>query len=177
MNKDISRIIDRLNKKKADLETTTVTKMRKLLVELHAIGCDVAKARFREVEAEHIVVDEEPIWEGNTVILKASGEDILFIEFGTGVTYTPTQYGEQYGFGPATYSRQNAHFLEHGDWWVYEGEKNPWSWQATRTLKDGTTKERPGKWMTKGAPAADAMYEASKEMRFKVSLLLEKYFK
>lgn len=47
-------------------------------------------------------VDIEPRGE-NCWSVVASGQDVLFIEFGTGITYSGVQHPESNGYGPGTY--------------------------------------------------------------------------
>ena len=90
-----------------------------------------------------------------TLVLTASGEDVLFVEFGTGVlnfsntypTDTPDAARNAREFYGASYSEKNAGWLvppavyKYGGWWPYGG-----------------------KWVS-GNPPAKAMYEAGKRMR------------
>ena len=55
----------------------------------------------------------------NTFAIVASGETILILEFGAGVTYG---YGhplaEQYGMGPGTYPDSKGHWDDPKGWWL-----------------------------------------------------------
>jgi len=61
--------------------------------------------------------------------LVASGADVLFIEFGTGIVYPPAPNAGEFGFGPRTWSDTHAGQIEAdlerggaGGWW-YRKEK------------------------------------------------------
>lgn len=80
----------------------------------------------------------------------ASGEAVMFIEYGAGIAYEHTsEFGGQ-SFGPASWSASHARWLvdprlsQFGGEWPVPGRKNYW---------------------TKGNPSANVMYESSKELR------------
>lgn len=52
--------------------------------------------------------------------LVASGEDVLFIEFGTGIVYPPAPNAGEFGFGPRTWSDTHAQRIANskdGSWY------------------------------------------------------------
>lgn len=61
-------------------------------------------------------VTVEPRGEGAYAVI-ASGEEVLFVEFGAGVTYG---YGhpEAQGFGPGTYPSDKGHWDDPNGWWI-----------------------------------------------------------
>ena len=69
--------------------------VRQFLEELAAIGIQDAAANFSEAEYDgtnDVKVDPEPQWvDDHTLRIRAKGESILFIEFGTGV-YNPVKH-------------------------------------------------------------------------------------
>lgn len=92
----------------------------------------------------------------------ASGETVLFIEFGTGVanpeliepsglTYIHGTYGQHKGLNP--------------DGWIYVGEQG----NAGQPIADGVYK-------TQGNPPARAMYDASKDMREEIARVFREEF-
>lgn len=72
--------------------------------------------------------------------VKADGESVLFIEFGSGVTYG---YGhpDPQGYGPGTYPSDKGHWNDPNGWYYAHGKK------------------------TFGNPPAAAMYQAEQEIR------------
>lgn len=93
----------------------------------------------------------------------ASGETVLFIEFGTGVanpelvepsglTYIHGTYGKLKGLNP--------------NGWIYVGEQG----NAGQPIADGVYK-------TKGNPPARAMYDASKDMRAEITRIFREEFR
>lgn len=99
-----------------------------------------------------------PYWEGDTMILKAEGDAVAFIEFGTGTNYY--DYPD-----PSVYTKLGMD--QHGDYgkghgsqvrWWYKGE--PGSNGRPKRHKDGTYDTvYSTSW---GDPPARAMYDASK---------------
>ena len=104
--------------KKSDKKLDLVCK------KLAEIARDEAQRRF-DRGAEHgnggVQVSIMPIENGYKVI--AQGEDVYFIEFGTGIFANPNGYDTTVPVYPGSYSEQNAQkFSEYGYWW-YGGEK------------------------------------------------------
>lgn len=56
--------------------------------------------------------------------LVASGSDILFMEFGTGIVYPPAPNAGEFGFGPRTWSDTHAQAIakSRGGEWFYGGK-------------------------------------------------------
>lgn len=56
--------------------------------------------------------------------LVASGSDILFMEFGTGIVYPPAPNAGEFGFGPRTWSDSHAQMIakSRGGEWFYGGK-------------------------------------------------------
>lgn len=51
------------------------------------------------------VVIDSPSWKGSTLTIRGHGDNILFVEFGTGVKFNhATKYGQSYGFFPTSWS-------------------------------------------------------------------------
>lgn len=73
---------------------------------------------------EGTTVTSAPKWNDDGFDLIASGTDILFLEFGTGVNQSFTHpWGAQFGYTPASYSEKHYGFLIdpklrhfHGQW-------------------------------------------------------------
>lgn len=99
-----------------------------------------------------------PYWDGDTMILRADGDAVAFIEFGTGTNYY--DYPDESVYRKLHMSRHGGYGKHHGQqprWW-YEGE--PGNNGRPKRHKDGTYDER---WSTSwGDPPARVMYDASK---------------
>lgn len=88
--------------------------------------------------------------------IEATGESVLFIEFGTGIRYAgDASYGIQYGLGPGTWS-EGPQGMGHWDdpkGWYYGHNKRSW-----------------------GNPANRCMYNARKEMAFQALRVAREVF-
>lgn len=102
---------------------------------------------------EGTTVVPAPKWNDDGFDLVASGTDILFLEFGTGVNQSFTHpWGAQFGYTPASYSEKHHGFLIDPKIRHFHG-----AWPHDRTLH----------W---GQNPARGMYNASKAMEWYVRL-------
>ena len=133
-------------------------KARELAERLAALGATVASIRFsravytgkKDVE---VTVEELP----NGYKVKADGESILFIEFGSGVTYG---YGHpeagEFGMGPGTYPDGKGHW------------DDPKGWYLPKSAGGGHTF---------GNPPAMPMYEARKAIEQELPRIVKEVFR
>lgn len=99
--------------------------------------------------------------EGNTLTIKASGEKVLFIEFGTGIRYE-NPHMEDFGFAAGMYGQGKGNNPQ--GWW-YEGslgDNPPRDTEVSRWSRTG--KFNPRLIHTFGSPANMPMYETEKEL-------------
>lgn len=103
----------------------------------------------------------------------ASGETVLFIEFGTGInnpelvepnglTYEHGTYGKGKGADP--------------NGWVYVGEQGNAGKPLKYFTKDKDKERGEGVFKTYGNPPARAMYDASKDMRKEIARIFREEF-
>lgn len=91
---------------------------------LAEIGIPIIHSKVNEAAGEgtnttHVVeLDPKSFGDFSQCTVTLSGSDILFIEFGAGVTYNPdeTPHAEEFGYGIGTYPGQTHAFDEDG-WW------------------------------------------------------------
>lgn len=133
-------------------------KARELAERLAALGATVASIRFsravytgkKDVE---VTVEELP----NGYNVKADGESVLFIEFGSGVTYG---YGHpeagEFGMGPGTYPDGKGHW------------NDPKGWYLPKSAGGGHTF---------GNPPAMPMYEARKAIEQELPRIVKEVFR
>ena len=133
-------------------------KARELAERLAALGATVASIRFsravytgkKDVE---VTVEEMP----NGYKVKADGESVLFIEFGSGVTYG---YGHpeagEFGMGPGTYPNGKGHW------------DDPKGWYLPKSAGGGHTF---------GNPPAMPMYEARKAIEQELPRIVKEVFR
>ena len=133
-------------------------KARELAERLAALGATVASIRFSRAaytgkkDAE-VTVEELP----NGYKVKADGESVLFIEFGSGVTYG---YGHpeagEFGMGPGTYPDGKGHW------------DDPKGWYLPKSAGGGHTF---------GNPPAMPMYEARKAIEQELPRIVKEVFR
>ena len=133
-------------------------KARELAERLAALGATVASIRFsravytgkKDVE---VTVEELP----NGYKVKADVESVLFIEFGSGVTYG---YGHpeagEFGMGPGTYPNGKGHW------------DDPKGWYLPKSAGGGHTF---------GNPPAMPMYEARKAIEQELPRIVKEVFR
>lgn len=133
-------------------------KARELAERLAALGATVASIRFsravytgkKDVE---VTVEELP----NGYKVKADGESVLCIEFGSGVTYG---YGHpeagEFGMGPGTYPDGKGHW------------DDPKGWYLPKSAGGGHTF---------GNPPAMPMYEARKAIEQELPRIVKEVFR
>lgn len=141
-------------------------KVKRFLNYLSELGIQTAKLKFDTAQYDGVndVVVEPVKWVSDTKLqIVASGTTILFIEFGTGITYTEQhpQAGE-FGFVRGGYGKGMG--KRRG--WAYKGETG-----TNGALLDN------GLVLTHGNPPARAMYGASKIMKAKIREIAKEVFK
>lgn len=159
--------IDSVIRKLNALPKTIEEKNRIFMERLAQIGIERATLKFKTATYDgenDVKVDPTPHWEGdNTLIIRASGSAILFIEFGTGKHYVEHPQGAEKGYLHGTYGQGKGANLNG---WGYYGEMgaNPTPpARVVRKAADGRTVV-----LTRGNPPARAMYDAAKDMRMKI---------
>lgn len=135
--------------------STIDEKINRFMKELASIGIDTATITYQRGfiidQADIPQVETTPIWIGeHELVVRAHGESIAFVEFGSGIHFntpvgtSPHPLGGELGMTIGSYGKgQGAK-----DFWYYN--KNG---QGVRTY---------------GQPSVPAMYEASKAMRLAI---------
>lgn len=132
-------------------------KARELAERLASLGATVASIRFSRAvytgkKDVDVTVEELP----NGYKVKADGESVLFIEFGSGVTYG---YGHpeagEFGMGPGTYPDGKGHW------------DDPRGWYLPKSAGGGHTF---------GNPPAMPMYEARKAIEQELPRIVKEVF-
>lgn len=139
-------------------------KIRLVLMRLADIG--IAKANLiysRSTSSDRIPVLSYTFTDDYTVCVKADGTDVLFLEFGTGITYMqdyPTDEGFEPIFTAGSWSDNESLGGKH-HW------NSPYGWWY---IKDGN------KYHSYGNPPIRAMYEAKKEMKNQIENVMREVF-
>ena len=131
-----------------------------ILIRLHDIGLEKAQLKFANIQYAGTLawVDITAQVTGNTAEIRASGFQVLFIEFGTGIRYE-NPHMEDFGFFAGSYG-QGKGVNEQG-WW-YRGTpqpNDPPDTTRSRWSNTGTPIMH-----TYGSPANMPMYETQKEL-------------
>ena len=167
------KVIKGLTDYKKDIKS----KIREFLLRLHKVGVDTANARL--AVAEYAGTNDatvlEPHWLDDTKLaLEVRGNSIMFIEFGTGITF----YGGENSHplaGTIPLSERGTYGRGQGmkPRWVYQGEVG--SSKASWELHDKEGNPR-GVVMTMGNPANRVVYEAGKEARANIQRIAREVF-
>lgn len=151
-NKSINQAIKELQAYKLWIQT----KEAELRSRLAMLGATVASIRFSGAIATTNNISVRVEDDGSTATIYAEGEEVAFIEFGTGIKYG---YGHpdagRFGFGPGTWSdgpEGKGHWDNENGWWYGSGKH------------------------TYGNPPAMAMYDAVKAITEQVTQIAREVF-
>lgn len=87
--------------------------------------CEVGEPIIRETHGNHASISVEPLASDNGYCIRADGEDILFIEFGTGdhAGDMSSQYDEVPTYvRPGAWSESHAQMYSRYGFWVFAGK-------------------------------------------------------
>ena len=105
---------------------------------LAEIGIDVVEQRFNEADGADSTYHDNQLkihsyGDYSEAVLSVSGTDVLFIEFGSGIRYNPTnpEHAEEFGYGVGTYPGQTHAFDPEG-WWYRDSTGVPRHSYGTR---------------------------------------------
>lgn len=153
-------------------------KEEELLLRLHAEGVDLANIKLATVQYDgtmNVQVDNVPHWESNPftesprLALSVVGDEITFIEFGSGVHYTE-QHPEAAKFGMirGTFGGGRG---ANPPWLFYDEGGNPGYGQIVASTKDGGVLVE-----TYGNPPNRVVYDTGKELRTRVQDIAREVF-
>lgn len=149
--------IGKLQKELTEYRRWQRKKAKELAARLAMLGASVASIRFTRAVYSGMRdanVSVEAIPNGYTV--RAEGQSVLFIEFGSGITYG---YGHpeaaENGMGPGTYPDGKGHWDDPRGWWLPKSA---------------------GGGHTYGNPPAMAMYEARKTIERELPRIVKEVF-
>jgi len=131
-------------------------------------GNKVATAKFAESQFNGIKVTKENSGETMGKLI-ASGKEVIFAEFGTGVTHTrgrENPMAVEFGFVPGSYGKGKG---SNPYWGFYtDGEANAASFAGQDILSIKKLKNGNALVMTAGNKPAKAMYLATEAMKNKI---------
>ncbi len=143
--------------------------IKTFLERLSQLGLDVAKIEYSKAQydGENDVTVSARMEENNKAVVSANGQAVLFIEFGTGVTYSEENpKAAELGMVRGSYGQGKG----LNDSWTYYGVKGTNGILVRKSDKGTVIK-------TQGNPPANAMYKASKEMLNEISNVAKEVFK
>lgn len=146
------------------------SKVNEFLELLGAVGITVAATEFKYAQYDgtnDVVVSPHVEFIGsNEAKITAYGNAVLFIEFGTGITYTEQHpLADELNMQRGTYGQGKGNFPT----WEYYGE--PGTHGEIKDKNDNGVLVK-----TYGNPPAMAMYKADREMRKKVKWAVKEVF-
>ena len=149
--------IEQLQKAVGEYQKWQEQKTAELLDRLVMLGASTASIRFARATytgLKDATVTVEPI--ANGYVIKAEGQSVLFLEFGSGIRYgSGHPENAEYGMGPGTYPDGKGHWDDPKGWWVPKNK---------------------GGGHTYGNPPAMAMYEARKSIEQELVRIVKEVF-
>lgn len=146
--------IERLQKELTDYRQWQKQKAKELAERCAMLGVQVARVQFERgsyLGEKDVSVTAEP--KGNGYIVRADGKSVLFIEFGTGITYGfGHPEAQEHGMGPGTYPDGKGHWNDPRGWYI------------------------PGGQHTYGNPPAMPMYTARKTIEEELPRIVKEVF-
>lgn len=159
--------VERLKNELQDYREWQQEKGRELAARLAMLGASVASIRFSRAfytgDKDVEVSAEET---ANGYVVRADGESVLFLEFGSGIRYGKGHpENAEFGMGPGTYPSEKGRKASDENW--YHNWEHPGGWWLP--------KEKGGEH-TYGNPPAMAMYEARKTILQELPRIVKEVF-
>lgn len=149
--------IEQLEKELQEYRKWQEEKAKLLAERLATLGASVASIRFARATytgVKDATITVEAITNGYAV--KANGESVLFLEFGSGITYGGGHpENSEFGMGPGTYPDGKGHWDDPRGWWIPKSA---------------------GGGHTYGNPPAMPMYEARKTIIRELPRIVKEVF-
>ena len=149
--------IERLQRSVEEYRAWQEQKAAELLDRLAMLGASTASIRFARATytgLKDATVTVEPI--AKRYVVKAEGQSVLFLEFGSGVRYGDGHpENAEYGMGPGTYPGGKGHWDDPKGWYLPKDK---------------------GGGHTYGNPPAMAMYEARKAIEQELIRIVKEVF-
>lgn len=154
----------------SDYQKKIRDKTKILMSKLAELGVENMKIGFSHAIYDGVndTVVNTPTWQGDKLIISASGSSILFIEFGAGIHYAADSHPMASKFG---YVRGGYGYgLGKRDSWRYKGDPGT----NGVVVQDGKHK---GEVITHGNPANRVVYDTSKLMRAEILKIAKEVFR
>lgn len=157
--------IDKVISQVEAYQNSIASRLSALLERLALIGATEARVRFSSAMyagRNDVEINVVPVSDKSWKIV-ASGEAVLFIEFGTGIANPEHPQSGEFGFSHGTYG-QGKGMNPKG--WVYVGEQG----NAGQMVREGV-------YRTRGNPPARAMYNSAKEIQSEIVRIATEVFR
>lgn len=127
---------------------------RRIMRSAQETSMKIARDNWFAVD-KNVIITTEPSSTG--FVLRVSGEDVLFLEFGAGILYSSASnpLAAQMGYGPGTYPGK-GHWNNPNGWFYYS--EDPEKIIARNSSGRGIAKSY-------GNPAFNAMYNTAQELK------------
>lgn len=128
---ECDKLIKTLNKAQKSLEKPdSQGALRNYLYDMWRVGKDEATRAYDsavtvegEKANEHTTIVSDANIRGNGFELTATGEDVTFLEFGTGLIVDyDNPYASKFGFAPGSYSKDHGQFLQMPRFKHFQGQ-------------------------------------------------------
>lgn len=158
----IQEAIDRIEAYKKKMEA----RMARLTERLAMIGAEVMRTTYTNaLYAGDNDIEVTVDFDGNTATIRADGEAVGFIEFGTGINYPMGEYAEQFGAPP------------HGSFGKHRGATGkPWAYAGAQGTSGQPIPGRPGIYRTDGNGPANAFPAAVRAMQDEIRRIAREVF-
>ena len=158
----VERAIQRLNQIADEIRTTKCNEFCKRLAE---IGVDVTNivysgAAYDGTKDISVTLEQR----GDGYVIKATGESLGFVEFGTGIEFPLGEFAGQVGAPP------------HGTFGQKRGAKPPWIYKGNPGTSGRPSSSRPGLVWTRGNPPANAFPRAVEEIQAQIASIAAEVF-
>ena len=160
--------LDKAVREIGEYELSLKKKCAELNERVASYGGFLARARFSQAMYAGLNDTEitvEPYDEGYKII--ASGQAVLFIEFGTGTKNPEHPLSAQFGYAHGTYGKGKGDSSKYPNGWTYWGD--PGNAGSPVPGKDGL-------YRTQGNPANRCMYDTGKELREELARIAKEVF-
>ena len=124
--------VEKAIKQLEDYQESLLTKNDLFVMKLARLGVDIAEQQIAMADGDSnkyhdIRIIPHSFGNYSQATIRLDGEDILFIEFGSGIHYNPTdpEHASKFGFGVGTYPDQK-HAFDPDGWWYRDsiGDKH-----------------------------------------------------
>lgn len=162
---DIDMAIRELKEYQMSLER----KVKQLAERLATMGATKVSIGFSHAiydgPEDHEITVEQTEADPITYQVRISGSTVLFIEFGTGVTYQEQAHPQnsKFGMGPGTYPLGVGHWNDPRGWWF-------------RYPNSGGSARRGNYKHTYGNPANAVVYNTGKDLRGEIERVAREVF-